>query len=50
MSKRFKRLSHAIYECKYDIVFCPKYRYRIFKADIAEYTKQQVYNLCNQKE
>ena len=48
--KRFKRLSHSIYECKYHIVFCPKYRYRIFMNDIAEYTRQQIYQLCKQKE
>ena len=48
--KRFKRLSHSIYECKYHIVFCPKYRYRIFIDDIAEYTRQQIYQLCKQKE
>ena len=50
MNKRFKRLSHSIYECKYHIVFCPKYRYRIFTDDIAEYTRQQFHQLCRQKE
>jgi putative transposase len=48
--KQFKRLSHSIYQCKYHIVFCPKYRYRIFKDDIAEYARQQIYQLCKQKE
>ena len=48
--KQFKRLSHSVYECKYHIVFCPKYRYRIFKDDIAEYARQQIYQLCKQKE
>ncbi len=47
---QFKRLSHSLYECKYHIVFCPKYRYRIFKDDIVEYTCQQIYQLCKQKE
>ncbi len=50
MTRSFKRLSHSIYECKYHIVFCPKYRYRIFKEEIAEYTRQQIYGLCRQKE
>lgn len=50
MSKRFKRLSHSIYECKYHVVFCPKYRYRIFSEEIAEYTRQQIYGLLKQKE
>ncbi len=47
---RFKKLSHTMYECKYHIVFCPKYRYRIFKGEIAEYAKQEVYVLSRQKE
>jgi putative transposase len=50
MASRFKRLSHSIYECKYHIVFCPKCRYRVFKGDVAEYTRQQVYGLCRQKD
>ena len=50
MAERFRRLSHSIYECKYHVVFCPKYRYRIFKEGIGEYTKEQVFQLCKQKE
>ena len=50
MKKRFKKLSHTIYECKYHIVFCPKYRFKILKGDIAEYAKQQIYFLCKQKD
>ena len=47
----FKKLSHSIYECKYHVVFCPKYRFKIFKDDdIAKYTGQQIYALCRQKE
>lgn len=50
MKSRFKKLSHTLYECKYHIVMCPKYRHRIFKDEIAEYAKQQLYSLCRQKE
>ncbi|MEE4357153.1 MAG: IS200/IS605 family transposase [Desulfococcaceae bacterium] len=49
MSRHFKKLSHTIYECKYHIVFCPKYRFRILKGEIAEYVRQQIYFLCRQK-
>ena len=45
-----KRLSHSIYECKYHIVFCPKYRYRILRDEVAEYTRQQIYRLGQQKD
>ena len=50
MQKRFKKLSHTIYECKYHVVWCPKYRYRILKDDIAESVRQQIYRLCQQKD
>ena len=50
MTSRFRKLSHSLYECKYHIVFCPKYRYRIFKDAIMEYVRQQVYQLCKQKD
>jgi putative transposase len=46
----FKKLSHSVYECKYHIVFCPKYRYRILKDEMAEDTRQQSYQLCQPKE
>ncbi len=50
MSKRFRRLSHTIYECKYHLIFCPKYRRRILKDEIRAYVKQEIRNLLRQKE
>ena len=50
MTRQLKRLAHSIYECKYHVVFCPKYRYQILRDEVAEYTRQQVYRLCQQKE
>ena len=50
MPRQFKRLAHSIYECKYHVVFCPKYRYRILRDEVAEYTQQQIYRLCQQKD
>ena len=50
MSKRFRKLSHTLYECKYHIVICPKYRYRIFEAAIGKYTEQEVYKLLRYKD
>jgi putative transposase len=47
---RFRKLSHSIYECKYHIVFCPKYRYRIFDGPVGDYARQQVYQLARQKD
>ena len=50
MSKRFRRLTHTLYECRYHSAFCPKYRYRVLKAEVAEYVQQQIYALVRQKE
>lgn len=50
MSKRFRKLSHTLYECKYHIVFCPKYRYRILKDGVAIYIEQQIHILSSQKD
>jgi putative transposase len=50
MTRQFKRLTHSIYECKYHIVFCPKYRHRVLRDEVAEYVRQQVYRLSQQKD
>lgn len=50
MSKRFRKLSHTLYECKYHLVFCPKYRHRIFQEEIAQYTTKLVHQLLGQKD
>lgn len=48
--RRFKRLSHSIYECKYHVVFCPKYRHRILKDEIGSYSERLLQRLVEQKE
>jgi len=50
MTRQFKKLSHSVYECKYHVVFCPKYRYKILQEEVKEYVIQQTYRLCNQKD
>jgi REP-associated tyrosine transposase len=50
MTRQFKKLAHSLYECKYHIVFCPKYRYKILQAEVAQYVRQQIYLLSNQKD
>ncbi len=49
MPRQFSKLSHSLYECKYHIVFCPKYRYKILDKDVSKYVHQSIYRLCNQK-
>lgn len=49
-TRQFKKLAHSLYECKYHIVFCPKYRYKILQQEVARYLKEQIYRLCSQKD
>ena len=46
---RFKKLAHATYECKYHIVWYPKYRFRILRGEVGldeeqstRYVKEQL--------
>ena len=48
MSK-FKKSSHAIYQCKYHIVWCPKYRYRILTGNVAIFIEKELKKLCDWK-
>ena len=50
MRSNFKKLSHTLYECKYHIVFCPKYRHRILKGEVADYCRREYFNLMRQKD
>ena len=50
MTRQFKKLSHSLYECKYHVVFCPKYRYKILQDEVEKYVIQQIYRLCDQKD
>jgi len=43
---KWKKLSHTIYQCKYHIVWCPKYRYRILKGVVAAFVEQTLRMLC----
>ena len=42
----FKKLAHAIWECKYHFVWCPKYRFRILKGEIGKSTREIIRELC----
>ena len=50
MTRQFKKLAHSLYECKYHVVFCPKYRYKIMQDEVTNYITQQIYRLSSQKD
>jgi len=46
---RFNKLAHAIWQCKYHIVWCPKYRFRILKGEVEKSVKEIMHELCEWK-
>ena len=47
--KQFKRLAHAVWQCKYHVVWCPKYRYRILRGEIGLSVRDIIRQLCEWK-
>ena len=45
-----KSTSHAVYEAKYHLVWCPKYRKRVLVGDVRERVKQLFYQIAEQFE
>jgi putative transposase len=44
--KQFKKLSHAVWQCKYHIVWCPKYRFRILRDEVGKSIRDIIRQLC----
>lgn len=36
---RFQKLSHTVWDCKYHIVWCPKYRFRVMEGAVRVYVR-----------
>ena len=47
---KYRRLSHAIYQCTYHLVWVPKYRYRILTGEVAELMNRDIRMLCEWKD
>ncbi|MBW1690638.1 MAG: IS200/IS605 family transposase [Deltaproteobacteria bacterium] len=45
----FRKLAHAVWECKYHIVWCPKYRFRILTGTLGLSVRGIIKQLCEWK-
>ena len=45
----FKRLAHAVWQCKYHIVWCPKYRFRVLDGEVRKTLRDIIRQLCDWK-
>ena len=43
---QFKRLALAVWQCKYHIVWCPKYRFRILRGKVGKSVREIIRQLC----
>jgi putative transposase len=42
----YKHGAHSIYDLKYHVVFCAKYRYRILTGEVGERTRALIREIC----
>jgi putative transposase len=47
--KQFNKLAHAVWQCKYHVVWCPKYRFRILKGEIGKSVRDIIKELTEWK-
>ena len=47
--QQFKRLAHAVWQCKYHVVWCPKYRYWILRGELGKTVRDIIRQLCEWK-
>jgi putative transposase len=46
----YRRSSHSLYDLKYHVVFCTKYRYRVLTGAMANRTKELIKEICSANE
>ena len=46
----FSKLSHTVWNCKYHIVFCSKYRYQVLTGKVEVLLRNELYRLARQKD
>jgi len=47
--KDINKLAHVAWECKYYLVWCPKYRFRILKGEVGRAVRDIIKQLCEWK-
>jgi putative transposase len=44
--RSYKSNNNVVYSCKYDVVWCPKYRRKVLTADIADRLRALLHEVC----
>ena len=48
--RRLQKLAHTVWECKYHVVWCPKYRFRILNGEVGKSLRAIIRQLCEWKQ
>ena len=43
----YRKGSHSLYDLKYHVVFCTKYRFKVLRGDVAERARELVRQICS---
>ena len=46
---RFNKIGHVVWECKYHLVWCPKYRYKVLDSGVRRTVDESLESLCRWK-
>ncbi|MDR1837657.1 MAG: IS200/IS605 family transposase, partial [Treponema sp.] len=46
---KWKKAAHVVYQCSYDLVWTPKYGYRILQGEIKDYVEKKIRAICEWK-
>ena len=47
--RRLQKLAHTVWECKYHVVWCPKYRFRILNGELGKSLRAIIRQRCEWK-
>src|SRR5512137_1461652 len=47
---RLQKLADTVWECKYHVVWCPKYRFRILNGEVGKSLRAIIRQLCEWKQ
>jgi putative transposase len=45
----FQKLAHAVWQCKYHIIWCPKYQFKILRGALQWSVEEILRQLCDWK-
>jgi putative transposase len=48
--RRLQKLAHTVWECKFHVVWCPKYRFRILNGELGKSLRAIIRQLCEWKQ